>query len=77
MEKLKLNTYPKECKCPKCGSYNVYYAKSELDEDGEVLTYRGECEDCGTKYCEWYALVFAGQRNIVDKDGNVYEDLKT
>lgn len=75
MEKLKLNTYPEECRCPKCGSYYVYYARFELDEDGEVLTYRGECEDCGTKYHECYNLVFTGQWNIVDKDGNIYEDL--
>lgn len=77
MEELKLDTYPEECKCPKCGSYDVYYAPFELDEDGEVLTYRAECENCGTKYCECYDLVFAGQWNIVDKEGNRYEGLPT
>lgn len=75
MDELKLDVYPEEGKCPLCGGINIIFANQDIDEAG--LTYYCECEDCGARYAECYDLVFAGNWNIYDKDGNKYEDLPT
>lgn len=75
MEELETNNYPKQGICPICGSDNVAYEVSKIDEAG--LTYPCECHSCGAKFDECYDLVFAGNWNIYDKDNNKYEDMPT
>jgi transcription elongation factor Elf1 len=60
--------------CPICGSENISYSCGEIDETG--VTYECECSYCGASFNECYDLVFAGNWNITDKDGNEYEDIK-
>ena len=52
--------------CPNCYSDNVMYGSSELVD--EHIYYEGECEDCGTKFHEWYKLEFDGFDVLKDGD---------
>lgn len=42
--------------CPKCGSTMINYGVTELD--GESMGYHAQCDDCGTKFIEWYNLEY-------------------
>ena len=67
--------YPKEGKCILCGSEEIEFSPAEIDEAG--LTYHCTCYECGAKFDECYDLVFAGNWNIIDKNGTEYEDKET
>lgn len=75
MEEKKLDSYPQEGKCPICGSDNVAFSTSKVNEAG--LEYECTCHSCGAEFKECYDLVFAGNWNIYDKTGQKYEDLPT
>ena len=74
-EKRELDVYPEQGKCPLCGSKNVSFLSGEVDEAG--YSYQCCCDDCDGNWLESYTMVFAGNWNIQDKDGNDYEDLPT
>jgi DNA-directed RNA polymerase subunit RPC12/RpoP len=42
--------------CSKCGSENIEWGNQE--NDGEMLGYEFECNDCGAKCTDWYKLVY-------------------
>lgn len=44
-------------KCPKCNSDNITYGNSTLD--GESMGYQAQCDDCKTKFTEWYNLEYS------------------
>jgi len=56
-----------EGKCPKCGSENLDYGISEIDNQ---LFYPVECKDCGFTGREWYDLTFTG---FTDENGDDIE----
>lgn len=74
-DKKKLDTYPETDICPLCGSDQVEYSDGTVDHAG--YSYTCECHDCKARWNECYDMVFAGCWNIVDKDGQEYEDLPT
>lgn len=43
--------------CPNCGSHDVTYGDSQLD--GNSLGYNVECDQCHTRFTEWYDLVYS------------------
>ena len=44
--------------CPHCGSGNVSYDPIEmLDSEGGF--FRGDCDDCGGEFKEWYNMTYA------------------
>lgn len=42
--------------CPKCGSANVNWHDSDLQDN--FIVYRATCEDCDTEFQEEYKLVY-------------------
>ena len=70
----KLNVHPVEDKCPLCGSSDIEFGTAEIDDAG--VSFECECKECGATFTECYNMVFAGDWNVVDKDGNEYEDLQ-
>ena len=61
MEIMLFTNYSKEetmqGKCPKCDSDNITYGDSTLD--GESMGYQAQCDDCKTKFTEWYNLEYS------------------
>jgi hypothetical protein len=51
--------------CPKCGSDDLNYGDSELQDD--YIYYEGDCNKCKTQFWEWYKLEFSGF-DIVGED---------
>lgn len=68
------DTYPEPGVCPICNSNQVSFGATDVD-DG--VSYECECQDCGACWDECYDMVFAGNWNIYDGDGNEYENLPT
>ena len=56
--------------CPMCGSYNLNWGDSDINDN--YLGYEYECEDCGAQGQEWYRLVFDGHE-IYNKETQEYE----
>lgn len=69
------DTYPKQGVCPLCHSNKVSFGAMDMNESG--ATYERECQNCGANWDECYDIVFAGNWNIYDGDGNEYENLPT
>jgi len=51
--------------CPICGSENVSYGDSEIQDSG--LRYEFHCDNCSLDAWEWYELEYTG---IFDANGN-------
>ena len=51
-----------EGKCPYCNSENITYGSLELS--GSDIFYPATCDDCGTKYKEYYTIQFHTNDNI-------------
>ena len=61
--------------CPKCGESNCVEMDFECDFDGARIKY--ECSDCGTKWVEFFALVYDGylcEDKLYDRDGKLEVD---
>ena len=56
----------KECTCPVCGSSEIDYGDSELNDD--VMSYSCDCRKCGTYWSEDFALVFCGISNVYNSE---------
>lgn len=56
-----------ECVCPLCGSSEVNYGSSNLDDN--VISYECECNKCGATWNEDYTLCFAGVSKVFNKEG--------
>lgn len=48
--------------CPHCGREDVDYGVLE-PENGQAY-YKGECNDCGTTFKEWYTLNYVEKTDI-------------
>lgn len=44
-------------KCPKCDSEDIDYGISLLE--GDSMGYSVQCNECKTKFIEWYTLEYA------------------
>ena len=44
--------------CPKCGSDDLNYGDSQLEDD--YVYYEGDCRECKIQFHEWYKLEFSG-----------------
>lgn len=42
--------------CPKCGSQDIGYYDSFLEDD--YYCYKGKCNKCNTEFKEWYYLSY-------------------
>jgi len=57
-------------RCPVCGSGNITYDGS-INKDGDYIFYKAVCDNCNTKFDEYYELIYAGIENIVKGNKNV------
>lgn len=53
---FKQNLTACEGECPKCHSLNVEWLDSDIED--MYYCYKGQCEDCKTKFTEWYKLEY-------------------
>ena len=56
--------------CPKCGSDDLNYGDSELQDN--YIYYEGDCNKCETRFNEWYRLEFNGFDVSSDGDPTEY-----
>jgi predicted RNA-binding Zn-ribbon protein involved in translation (DUF1610 family) len=53
-----------EGECPNCGSENIEYGYTEIDDDGVGYAYK--CNDCGHYDTECYDLVFTTHASCIE-----------
>ena len=56
-----------EDRCPLCGSPVLNYGSFELHDTS--VEYPTECRSCGATWVQWYDFVYAGNTDVMDKDG--------
>lgn len=63
MTEEKQKQYYDSGKCPACGSMQISYSGSEIENP--YLFYRCICDDCDTTFDEYYELIYSGLENII------------
>lgn len=53
--------------CPLCGS--TFLVSHSIEYPGSRVEYPTKCCSCGATWVQWYYLVYAGNTDVMDKNG--------